>query len=528
MGNAEAENKHIVVVGGSIAGLAAAFILSQNGHRVTVLEKDATPLPSSPLEAFERWDRRGSPQTRHSHAFLARLHGILRDRAPDLLATLLAHGVEELRFQDMARTALGRDDLEFVPEDDEITLLACRRITFEWVLRRHVLDSGRVAFKDGVEVLGLEANRDGTGPPRVTGVRLSESGAAARTLDAHLVLDASGRRSVLRRWLQEIGAGTMEKDSEPCGIFYCSRFYRLLSSSTAAGASSSTAAGASSGTAAGASGGADKPQLGGVMGSDLGYMKYGIFPGDAGIFSITLCASPHDTDLRRILRTPFFEEAVRALPATREWVEASVSEPISDVHAMDNLNNTRCHFVVDGDPLALGVFPIGDALIHTNPLNGRGCTLAFVNAELVADALRDHPNDATEFARALDLAVEREIAPWYQATLAQDRDGIAVSRAQQRGEDPFVFQREDGTVDARAYMRCLLRDGLVPAMREDLVLLRAFMRVFNLLDSPTDLMKDPQILQRALVSFGRRDKREPVVRGPSRDEMIDQLSAVTV
>ena len=28
MGNAEAENKHIVVVGGSIAGLAAAFILS--------------------------------------------------------------------------------------------------------------------------------------------------------------------------------------------------------------------------------------------------------------------------------------------------------------------------------------------------------------------------------------------------------------------------------------------------------------------------------------------------------------------
>ncbi len=511
MGNAEAENKHIVVVGGSIAGLAAAFILSQNGHRVTVLEKDATPLPTSPLEAFERWDRRGSPQTRHSHAFLARLHGILRDRAPDLLATLLAHGVEELRFQDMARTALGRDDLELVPEDDEITLLACRRITFEWVLRRHVLDSGRVAFKDGVEVLGLEADRDGTGPPRVTGVRLSERGAAARTLDAHLVLDASGRRSVLRRWLQEIGAGTMEKDSEPCGIFYCSRFYRLLSS----GASSSAA-------------GADKPQLGGVMGSDLGYMKYGIFPGDAGIFSITLCASPHDTDLRRILRTPFFEEAVRALPATREWVEASVSEPISDVHAMDNLNNTRCHFVVDGDPLALAVFPIGDALIHTNPLNGRGCTLAFVNAELVADALRDHPNDATEFARALDLAVEREIAPWYQATLAQDRDGIAVSRAQQRGEDPFVFQREDGTVDARAYMRCLLRDGLVPAMREDLVLLRAFMRVFNLLDSPTDLMKDPQILQRALVSFGRRDKREPVVRGPSRDEMIDQLSAVTV
>ena len=165
------QEKHIVVVGGSVAGLAAAFILSQDGHRVTVLEKDATPLPASPLEAFERWDRRGAPQTRHSHAFLARLNRILKRRAPDLHEKLLAHGVEELHFKDLAREALGRDDLAFVPEDDDIALLACRRITFEWVLRRHVLDSGRVSFRDGIDVLGLEAETNGA-LPRVRGVRL--------------------------------------------------------------------------------------------------------------------------------------------------------------------------------------------------------------------------------------------------------------------------------------------------------------------------------------------------------------------
>jgi 2-polyprenyl-6-methoxyphenol hydroxylase-like FAD-dependent oxidoreductase len=504
-------SKHVVIVGGSIAGLGAAFILSQEGHQVTVLEKDATPLPESPLLAFEQWDRRGSPQTRHSHAFLARLHGILRRRAPELLERLLSHGVEELHFTDMAREALSDDDLEFEPEDEEITLLACRRITFEWVLRRHVLESGRVEFRDGVEVLGLEAERGtGSSPPRVTGVRLlTGKGAGKRAGDgaeerlaADLVLDASGRRSQLGSWLTEIGAPEMEKDSEPCGIFYCSRFYRTLE-------------------------GADKPELGGVMGSDLGYMKYGIFPGDAGIFSITLCASPQDDPMRQILRTPFFEEAVRALPATRDWVDPKVSTPISDVHGMGNLNNTRCHFVRDGEPLALGVYPIGDALIHTNPLNGRGCTLAFINAELVADALAEHPEDPAAFARALDAGVEREIVPWYQATLSQDRDGIEVGRLQQSGEDPFAFQRDDGTVDTRAYMRSLLREGLLPAMREDLLLLRAFMRVFNLLEAPTDLMKDPRIMQQVLKSFEKREEREPVVRGPSRAEMIEHLSGVS-
>ncbi|MFP6627941.1 MAG: FAD-dependent monooxygenase [Myxococcota bacterium] len=492
--------KHIVVVGGSIAGLGAALILSEQGHRVTVLEKDATPLPESPLEAFEHWDRRGSPQTRHSHAFLARLNGILQRRAPGLRERLLAHGVEELHFKDLAREALGRDDASFVPQDDEIVLLACRRITFEWVLRRHVLDSGRVAFRDGVEVLGLKAAPSGS-LPKVTGVRLEAEDGREESLAADLVLDASGRRSPLRRWLSEIGANTLQKDSEPCGIFYCSRFYQTLD-------------------------GSEKPELGGVMGSDLGYMKYGIFPGDAGIFSITLCASPHDEAMRRILKTRFFEAAVKALPATSAWVEPSLSVPVSDVHAMGNLNNTRCHFVVDGQPLALGVYPIGDALIHTNPLNGRGCTLAFVNAELIADALREHPDDLHEFARAVDTKVERELVPWYQATLSQDRDAIEVALAQQRGEDPFRIHREDGTVDPKAYMRSLIREGLLPAMREDLVLLRSFMRVFNLLEAPTDLMKDPQIIQRALAAYERRGERETTAKGPSREDMLEILSAV--
>ena len=38
---------HVVVIGGSVAGLATALALAGNGHRVTVLERDAAPPPAN-------------------------------------------------------------------------------------------------------------------------------------------------------------------------------------------------------------------------------------------------------------------------------------------------------------------------------------------------------------------------------------------------------------------------------------------------------------------------------------------------
>ena len=144
---------------------------------MTLLERDPAPLPATPLEAFESWQRPGAPQTRHAHAFLSRLRNLLRERAPELLAELLAAGAEELRFGE--RLPPGLRGTPVLPEDDAFTLLACRRTTFEWVLRRHVVETGLAELRDGVEVTGL----------------LGDAGRACRTSAACACASAADARS---------------------------------------------------------------------------------------------------------------------------------------------------------------------------------------------------------------------------------------------------------------------------------------------------------------------------------------------
>jgi 2-polyprenyl-6-methoxyphenol hydroxylase-like FAD-dependent oxidoreductase len=488
-----------VVIGGGVAGLAITHALVRDGWRVTVLERDATPLPSSAVEAFERWNRRGAPQVLHSHAFLARLRNGLLERAPDLLARLLAQGAYEIRITDALPE--GIDDRAPRPGDDALVLLGCRRTTFEWVLHCAARELGAVEWRDGAIVTGLEAESGhGDAPPRIRGVRVRTGGAAEESLHGDVVIDTSGRRSALPAWLEALGVPRVSEESEDCGIFYSSRFYRLLPD-------------------------AGEPPRQGPIGADLGYMKYAIFSGDSRIFSVTLAASPEDTPLRGVLRAGPFEAAARAIPAIRPWIEPERSEAISRVHGMAKLRNRRRHFVRDGRPLALGVYAIGDAAICTNPLYGRGCTLAFVHAWLLADALRAHPADPEACALALDAATRREIVPWYEAARVQDREARAAAAAQRRGDDEDAPRAPGQAVDPRAFLRSVLRDGLLPALRSDATVLRAFLRNFNLLDPPDSLLSNGDVMGRVLAAWRAREGRAaPEPLGPARDEMLRVLA----
>lgn len=487
----------VVIVGGGIAGLGAALLLTRAGNAVRVLERDAMARPPSPVEAFEKWRRPGAPQVRHSHAFLARLRNLLRERMPDLLEALHEAGAEDLPLASLLPPEL--DDRTPRPGDEELTMLGCRRLTFEWVLRRQVEREPGLELVQGAQVTGLvRGERDEEGCPRVAGVLARREGAAQELFPADLVVDAAGRRSDLGRWLGAIGAARPAEETQPCGIFYVSRFYRLRPGRT-------------------------PPQQETALGADLGHLKYGIFHGDGGIFSVTFAASPEDPPLRALLRPAPFAAAAAAVPATAAWVDPSRSEAITDVHGMASLRSTRRRLVREGDPVASGVVAIGDAAVHTNPLYGRGCTFALLHACLLADAVTARPEAPLAQALALEEATRREIVPWYEMARRQDREAIRVARARREGRpDPAPLDGQ-GRVDPRAYMRDLVRHGLVPAVRRDAHVLRAFLRSLNLLDAPQDLMKRPEILQRVLACYRQRGEREETTRGPDRSTLVSLL-----
>ena len=460
---------HIVVIGGGIAGLGTALACARDGHRVTILERDDTPMPADADAAFA-WARTGAPQVRHSHAFLARLRNLLRDRVPDVRSALLDAGATEILFTANLPETLTDHDPR--PGDDDLVAIACRRTTFEWVLRRLVLAEPGVELRHGVVATALR--HEGT---RVTGV----DGFAA-----DLVVDARGPRSSSDDWLAEVGAPPVSEQLHESGIVYFSRFYRLVS---------------------------DAPAFAGPMAADLGYLKYAVFLGDNGSFSVTYAIENTDGSLRRALVQPqSFEKVAPALPGVAPWRATGVAEPTTGVHVMAGLRNRYRPLVdVGGAPIVTGFVAVGDASVCTNPLYGRGCSLAFVHGFGLADVLREHGDTLDVVGRAFGELTERELVPWFRSAVFQDRQAHALTE-DLSSEDP------------RAFVQAVFRDGLAPAMRTSPVVFRAFLRWFNLLATPDALMADAEVVGAVLAAYNDRDNRvEPPPLGPTRAEFLRSL-----
>lgn len=472
---------HAVVVGSGITGLAAARVLSDRGARVTILERDAEPDAEDPAAAFDSWERKGAPQVRHSHAFLGRLRKLLREKYPDLLDGLLAAGAAELDM--LARPPLTLPPLTPEPGDADLVALGCRRTTFEWVVRRNVLARPGVSLLGGAQMRGLRATPGAT--PAVTGVRFTRDG-VDQELDADLVIDASGRQSQAPQWLQDIGAPAPREQLEQSGVVYYTRFYRFRP------------------------GAGEPPRSKYPAAADYNWVKYAIFPADGGVFSITFAIPLAFPRLKVLAKVAAFDTMTRALPGLADWVNPAVSEPIGDpehpIRAMGGLINRLRHFVADGRPLARGFFVLGDAAYCTNPLYGRGCAQAFLHADLLGEALDAHPADLDAAAVALDAAARASIEPFYRASVLADRE--AVRKAE--GRAPRTL---GGRLRARYF-----EQGVAVATRCDPVVFRAFVRMFNMLETPEQAFGNPRVLWRSLKVMLRGARRNAAYALPDPPE----------
>ena len=404
-----------VVIGAGIGGLTASIALSRAGYEVTVVERDDTPMPADVDGAFA-WDRRGAPQVRHTHGFPALIRVTLRDHFPDVLAALLAAGVREVSVLPPSVTP---DVADYARHKEDLQVLATRRTTLEWVLRGCALAETGVTFVTGQAVAGLVA-RAGA----VTGIRLEHGD----QIDADVVVAASGRRCAAPAWFAEHGWHVAEEE-HPTGTIYLSRFYR-----------------------------SSEPPMGYVGGrrAGLGFVVAGA---DNGTYSATLAVPADDAELRAHLLDEANFEAVLPLFKEMQPVVERQGEPLTPVQTMGGLINRIRRF-----PRTPGFFAIGDSHTCTNPLYGRGSSLAVLQAVLVRDALVD----GSDYEDACTQRVE----PWYEMSLLADKP----EAANLTGFDLQSMRRATASDDP-----------------EVAVLMT---RMMSLLTTPTELFSDPVLVQR--------------------------------
>jgi 2-polyprenyl-6-methoxyphenol hydroxylase-like FAD-dependent oxidoreductase len=464
---------HVIVVGAGIGGLVSALGFARAGHPVTVLERDPLPVVGDAEAAFGA-ERRGAPQVHQTHGFLARLVVELRERFPDVLDALLGAGCTTLP----TTASLGDPR----PGDEDLRVLVVRRTTLEWVLREAVVAEPGVTVRTGIGVASLLGRPAGPDRPAVvTGVR-DEDG---EEHPADVVVAATGRRGPVPRWLADLGVDVDETVHES-GLMYLSRWYRFVD-------------------------GGDfelDPKLGG----DLGFVKYLAVPGDGDTLSVTLAVRTEDAELRAALSDDDrFEHACRLLPGPDRFVGRHHLEPIGGVRPMTGLLNRIRRFLDDaGAPRVLGFHAVGDSHTTTNPLYGRGCSLAAVQAIRLVDAAAAHPDDPAARAVAYEIASGREVEPWFDVSVQMDR----------MGADPAGFGLGGDGGGAGKAMGAVLA-----AAQSDPVIGRGMSRFWNLLATPVELMGDAELMARMAEVMADPDAHPlPPVEGPSRAELLAALA----
>lgn len=480
----------VLVIGAGMAGLWTALALAPGGRELVLLERDPPPPQGGPDDAFETWSRRGVGHLRHSHAFLARLRLLIRDQHPRLLAELLAAGCRDLGFEGGLSDIQKRTYVP-LPIDGDLAVLTSRRTTFELVMRRYVERQAGVTIRSGVFVKDLRVTPGAV--PTVTGVVIEDAD-GRHELSADIVIDAGGRTSSAVEQLREAGVAIAE-ESEDCGILYYTRHYRLNP-------------------------GASEPERGKApMTGDLEYLKFGVFPGDNGCFSITLCVPEIEEELRKTIVGPaVFDALCTALPGLAPWVDPATSTAISKVFGMGDLHSRWRDMAPGGKAVVLGFFPVGDSHVRTNPLYGRGCSFAAVSAHLLRDALNLFSDPAARLD-AYQRRVEAELRPFY--SVMRDADRSAIRRARQAlnpGHRPSLKSR---------IARRFIEDGVAVAVRSDIDLLRAALRGFHMLEDPQAWLKRPANISKVLGYWARGRKANAAAYrpkgGPERADMLRGL-----
>lgn len=361
--------------------MLAAAALAGLADRVVVVERDDLPEEPAP--------RRGLPQARHAHMLWSGGVRAMEELLPGLTGMFVDAG---------ARRAPVTTDMVVLsafgwfrrwPESHHVILAG--RDLLDATVRTRVLADGRVEVLGGTEVLGLTG-----GAEAVTGVRVRERDGGERTLEADLVVDATGRSSGAPRWLAELGLPAPERREVDSGLAYASRLY--LAPEAARGGFPVISV---------------QPDTQAQGPGRAGFL----LPIEDGRWIVTLNGtrggepSPADDDFVRFAREELRHPLIGDLIAR--------AEPLSGVSFTRTTVNRR-YFYERMARWPENFTVLGDAMAAYNPVYGHGLAVGAQSALALRDLTRRHGLGAAGLSRRVQKAVARPVGAAWDLATGQD------------------------------------------------------------------------------------------------------------
>jgi len=460
---------HAIVIGGSMAGLLAARVLSDYFEHVTVFERDVYP------DTIE--NRRGLPQGHHLHALLGRGQKIVEQFFPGIRDEMIAAGACLLDSGDdlIWRTPKGWGK-RF---KSGVMVLAFSRPFLDWQVRRRLSEIKNIAIITGADVTELATN---AAHDSVGGVffKFESSnfapGDAPEFLAADLVVDASGRGSRAPQWLTNLGYETPRETIVNAFLGYASRLYERSDDEQPKAIFLQAAP--------------PEVRRGGIM-----------FPIEGNRWIVTFVGVAGD-------HPPTEEDALldfaRSLPSSMIFDALRELKSVSTSRSFRATQNRWRHYE------EIRRFPgqfvlMGDSVCAFNPVYGQGMTVAAMAALELNRSLLSWRNSrfGSEFTRKFQRKLSKVNAlPWALAT----------------GEDCRYPGTEGATLTFKSRLIQSYIDQVIALTTKDIKVRSLWLKVFQMLKPPSALFTPIVLLKvaRQIITRPRRVSGWPSTAGAHR------------
>ena len=461
--DAQNANRHAVVLGGSLAGLLTARILSDHFEHVTLIERDAY------LDTTET--RRGIPQANHVHGLLARGREILEELFPGLQDELVAAGAPLLD--------IANEFAWFTPKGwgvrfpSDLMILAFTRPLLDLHVRRRLSTNTKVEILDNTDVVRLLPDSKGN---QLAGVlicpRVSEADRRVATeLRADLVVDTTGRASRAPRWLEDIGYEAPEEIVIDAHLAYASRLYRIPENFN--------------------------------PGWQCAYVQPA--PPKIKRGAILFKVEDHRWLLTLIGRAGDqppsdehgFLEFARSLQVSIIYDAISIAEPVSPIKTHRATQN-RLRRYERAKSMPDNFLLLGDSVCAFNPVYGQGMTTAALGVMELNKCLSQQNGNFAGLSRRFQKRIAKiNEAPWLLAT----------------GEDYRYPETVGGSPSLMTRFMHRYMDQVVLLATKSVAVRKVLLQAFNMLTRPTALFH-PRVLFRVLAQVlkpARRNAARPRV-----------------